>query len=245
MQNSLLKKEYKDAYDYYQNFIHEAGLPDSNVAGNGPKAILYSANGEASDYFLGELGRYAMSPELGTRDRRSEHFFIYDKEVLHQTLVTNDIWLNNAQRRLLALLKVSVLGAKFDANVLTPSGEREVMVTIKVENEGFVASPDHMNLTISGIDQLENFNLNRAYLKNLGSDILYTCADKLSCIIDLYPVHPEKFYVIELYARYVPDEKLQEGEKTNVFNLEYYEQHELDVLTGKSPTTVPVPAIYR
>lgn len=35
------------------------------IEGNGASTISYSANGEASDWMLYELGIYALSPELG------------------------------------------------------------------------------------------------------------------------------------------------------------------------------------
>jgi len=47
-----------------------------NVAGNGAAAIDYTANGEASDWMLEHDGVYAMSPELGTSNHRTNGFFI-------------------------------------------------------------------------------------------------------------------------------------------------------------------------
>lgn len=51
-------------------------MPNGNIEGNGAVAVSYTANGEASDYFLGTKGIYALSPELGTKSKNSETFFI-------------------------------------------------------------------------------------------------------------------------------------------------------------------------
>jgi len=48
--------------------------------------VKYPANGEASDWMLGKLGIYAMSPELGTKDERSNEFFIKERDVLRNVV---------------------------------------------------------------------------------------------------------------------------------------------------------------
>lgn len=42
------------------------------ITGNGASTIAYTANGEASDWMLHELGIYALSPELGLKSARKE-----------------------------------------------------------------------------------------------------------------------------------------------------------------------------
>jgi hypothetical protein len=59
------------------------------------QTIGYTANGEASDWMLHEHGIYAMSPELGTDDERSEHFYISDFNPLKDTVESNYIWIHN------------------------------------------------------------------------------------------------------------------------------------------------------
>lgn len=59
------------------------------------KAILYEANGEASDWMLGKYGIIAMSPELGILDKRSEGFFLDDALVLKETIFQNQLWVFN------------------------------------------------------------------------------------------------------------------------------------------------------
>lgn len=51
-------------------------MPQGYVEGNGHVTIGYTANGEASDWMLHELGIYAMSPELGLEMKQAENFFI-------------------------------------------------------------------------------------------------------------------------------------------------------------------------
>lgn len=52
-------------------------MPKGNKAGNGAVTVNYTANGEASDWMLGERGVIAMSPELGTAKFQSNNFFLY------------------------------------------------------------------------------------------------------------------------------------------------------------------------
>jgi hypothetical protein len=72
--NSRLHMGYKSADDFY-DLVWEQ-MPPGNLKGNGATTVGYTANGEASDWFLGEKGIIAMSPELGTNDSRSNTFFI-------------------------------------------------------------------------------------------------------------------------------------------------------------------------
>ncbi len=66
--------------------------PTGSVKGNGAVTVDYTANGEASDYFLSKAF-YAMSPELGTNDHESQKFFIKKKPVLIEVMEQNYIWL--------------------------------------------------------------------------------------------------------------------------------------------------------
>ena len=46
------------------------------LIGNAMQTIQYKANGEASDWMLGELGIYAVSAELGGATPETQTFFI-------------------------------------------------------------------------------------------------------------------------------------------------------------------------
>ena len=70
-----------------------SGIPLGNIEGNGFSTVDYPANGEASDWMLGEWGILAMSPELGTSDKRTEQFFIKDPSVLKETVSKNYPWI--------------------------------------------------------------------------------------------------------------------------------------------------------
>ena len=67
--------------------------PLGYVLGNGASTIGYTANGEASDWMLGERGIYALSPELGTKSHASEKFFIKNEKVLRQIVSQNYGWI--------------------------------------------------------------------------------------------------------------------------------------------------------
>lgn len=83
MNNKRLREKNPKAYSFFSNIKEESSLEKSYVFGNGASTIGYTANGEASDWMLHELGIYALSPELGTSDSRSsEAFFIRSKKAL-------------------------------------------------------------------------------------------------------------------------------------------------------------------
>ena len=59
----------------YNEFVEEADFPKNFKHGNGMEAIQYKANGEASDWMLGEKRILAFSPELGIDNGNSNHFY--------------------------------------------------------------------------------------------------------------------------------------------------------------------------
>jgi len=68
-------------------------MPVGYVEGNGSTTIGYTANGEASDWMLHELGIYAMSPELGIGIWEAKTFFIKEFQALTAVIVGNSQWI--------------------------------------------------------------------------------------------------------------------------------------------------------
>ena len=95
--NLKLRSKNPKAYEFLYTIKQESQIESSYQFGNGISTIGYTANGEASDWMLHELGIYAMSPELGTNkspmSRLSEYFFIKSKEALKETLDLNYPWI--------------------------------------------------------------------------------------------------------------------------------------------------------
>jgi hypothetical protein len=72
----------------YEEFHDEGHFPEGNKEGNGMETISYSANGEASDWMLGEKKILAFSPELGIKTPESETFYP-SRKTLFQILSKN------------------------------------------------------------------------------------------------------------------------------------------------------------
>ena len=72
----------------YDEFKNEGHFPDGFKQGNGAETIRYSANGEASDWMLGEKRIVAFSPELGTKDTMSDKFYP-SKTIMFSILKSN------------------------------------------------------------------------------------------------------------------------------------------------------------
>jgi hypothetical protein len=74
--------EYTHAKAFYEELSSSGKIPTGNQKGNGQQTIGYTANGEASDYMLGDRKVIALSPELGIQNVHSNHFTIRSKHVL-------------------------------------------------------------------------------------------------------------------------------------------------------------------
>ena len=105
-QNKLLHQDFHKAQTFYEN-VFEHAEPLGYSLGNGAITIGYTANGEASDWMLGERGVYAISPELGTTSHSSETFFIKSEHALKKVLVENYDWLEKLMARFFPLLAIS------------------------------------------------------------------------------------------------------------------------------------------
>ena len=70
-----LKENYFEFYKIYNEFNNEANYPKGYIFGNGDKAINYTTNGDATDWFFGKMNKLSFSPELGNGKRNSENFF--------------------------------------------------------------------------------------------------------------------------------------------------------------------------
>ena len=92
-------KGYQVLLKYYEEFQSEAMYPEGFEFGNGMKTIKYSANGDCSDWLLGERQILAFSPELGNGKSESNTFYPNKK-------VTFDIIEKNLPSALYAVQKV-------------------------------------------------------------------------------------------------------------------------------------------
>ena len=82
----------RQAMKFYKDLVDNGGLPNNFQEGNGHSMVQYPANGEASDWMLGKLGIFALSPELGSSDKNSDYFFIQNPQELKSTLSQNFNW---------------------------------------------------------------------------------------------------------------------------------------------------------
>ena len=98
--NASNKSLSEEARLFYEEVSTRSDLPYTYLAGNGAKTIGYTANGEASDWMLHELGIFAMSPELGWQGRGTEDFFISNPEDLKDLLHHNSFWIENTMKLL-------------------------------------------------------------------------------------------------------------------------------------------------
>jgi len=130
------------AQDFYDEVFQHAQVPKGYLQGNGMKTIGYSANGEASDWMLHELGIFALSPELGIDAKKANHFFIEDKETLQILIMSNYAWIENTIKLLFD--KVVCEHSKSLGEQLTETSGREyvnIRSSIVCRNRGIMTSP--------------------------------------------------------------------------------------------------------
>lgn len=100
--------DMKESFKFYQDIALNSGIPKGNKEGNGFSTVDYPANGEASDWMFGAHGILAMSPELGTKDKASEVFFIGTEKVLKETISANYPWMKYTMMKLVPSFNVKV-----------------------------------------------------------------------------------------------------------------------------------------
>ena len=93
-ENELLASDFADAKVFYETIFEKGAKPLGYTKGNGATTVQYKANGEASDWMLGERGIYAISPEISILgNKAAKEWFIKDPEALREMLVKNYTWI--------------------------------------------------------------------------------------------------------------------------------------------------------
>ena len=83
-----LQKEFPVQYEMYKDFEKEGNYPPHFLFGNADNTIKYTANGDATDWFLGKQKILSFSPELGNGKKNSDNFYP-DKNVTFDILDKN------------------------------------------------------------------------------------------------------------------------------------------------------------
>lgn len=108
--NTQLKNDFPLAQHFYSHLEKHGNFPKGAKMGNGEMTVGYSANGEASDWMLAERGIYALSPEIGTKSRDSQHFFLEDWKTIKDVAAKNHPWMLYATKQLQPWLHFNFTG---------------------------------------------------------------------------------------------------------------------------------------
>ena len=108
--NSLLTSQFPEAYQFYERLSKSIGLSSDWKIGNAMQTIEYRANGDASDWMLGELGIFALSVELGGVTTGSRSFFISNPNHLMNEVMTNEPWIYKTMLYLLDTIECTENG---------------------------------------------------------------------------------------------------------------------------------------
>ena len=86
--------DFRAAFRFYHKLSSTAGLPFGSMSGTFPK-VMYTVNGEASDWMLAHRGIFAMSPELSTVNPETMDFFMETDEAVREVLQTHYPWVRH------------------------------------------------------------------------------------------------------------------------------------------------------
>ena len=79
---------YKNIINFYEEFKHEVAKVSAAKYGNAIETVDYPADGEASDWMLGEHMIVAFSPELGSFNPKAQTFFL-PKDLIYEVIQEN------------------------------------------------------------------------------------------------------------------------------------------------------------
>lgn len=154
-------------YEIYSHLRQNQPFPTNAKVGNAKSSIDYIANGEASDWMLGEKGILAFSPELGNKDPKSEDFYIDSS--LHEQVVRDDY------KTIETFIMMHRLGLTFQDVRQEP--DYGIDYTFDLLRKLRILAPDHdyskgtnSNLLQSAANTYENPN--QAYYENEDEEIV-------------------------------------------------------------------------
>jgi len=82
----LFKDIYPDANTFLNELIAEGSPPEGLKVTTAPEALGYNSPGEMSDWIMAATGIPAITPEIGTKDKCSETFYIKTLDCITDTL---------------------------------------------------------------------------------------------------------------------------------------------------------------
>ena len=96
-----------DIYAAYEDIRDSGLLPEGMLFGNGIQTINYKANGDATDW-MAKQGVMSISPELGTNNRATDHFFP-KFNLVKPIMEANFPWINYTLFKLSAQVETSII----------------------------------------------------------------------------------------------------------------------------------------
>ena len=128
----------KDMYKMYTDIRDSGLLPKNDLFGNGQQTIRYTANGEATDWMASQ-NVLAVSPELGTRDHRTDKFFPH-QHFIHPIVHDNFPWINYTMYKLTSQVEVKI--SSYSRQSSTDKSHEYFDIQIEVSNYGFAEAKD-------------------------------------------------------------------------------------------------------
>lgn len=127
-------------YKLYEDIRDEGNLTQGMLFGNGKQTIKYTANGDATDWMATQNDILAISPELGIKNKASNHFLPHI-DFVQPIVEQNFPWINYTLYKLSAQIDTKII--KFERvacmieNCTTQDHDFETLIVeIMVENLG-------------------------------------------------------------------------------------------------------------
>ena len=125
-----------NVYDFYAAFHKKLEAEGITTYGNAIKAINYTANGEASDWMLGEHGIISMSPELGERNSDTNAFYLSKEQVQSLTKKDYNVIQNWFEMSMPTFSKIKLNLIESAPSITNIQKSNQFKLTISFKNEG-------------------------------------------------------------------------------------------------------------
>ena len=231
MKDDLFKDVYPDVDLFLKELVSEGSPPEGLELTRAPEAFGYNSPGEMSDWIMAATGIPTITPEIGTKDKCSEEFFIKTLQCITDTLDAQYPLVKTTFKKIGSQIDIQASG--FDAG----------QANLKITNKGLSNASDtwitlnsNSNFNLEAVNAYDPFTYDsdpRGKKIELGLKKLSN--KEYSHLITIPHVHSRRHLNLELM-----------GEMMDVKSLEFsFKEYNTDVsMKTKSIVTVPEKTYY-
>ena len=219
MKEDLFKDIYPDVDLFLKELVSEGSPPEGLQLSRAPEIFGYNSPGEMSDWIMAATGITTITPEIGTKDKCSETFFIKTLQCITDTLDAQYPLVKTTFKKIGS--QIDIHGTKFNSN----------QANLKISNKGLsTASDTWITLNSSSKFNLEAVNAYDPFTydkdprgKKIELSLKKLSNEEFSHVIQIPKLHSRRYLNIELI-----------GDMKDVKSLDFsYKEYNTDVSMKK------------